>query len=107
MVVMATPQNIQIIDELRFSTAMEIVPRFAFRGEIEAAVEKWYGAAEQAEAVVVEAIDPAKQDMGMEFISVELAAAEYRGHAGNAGRTPQEEHTSGSPGGRHDFGGSD
>jgi type IV pilus assembly protein PilB len=67
--VMAEPQNLQIIDELRFSTGMEIVPRLAFRDEILAAIEKWYGAAEQAEAAVAEAIAPTTEDPAMEFIS--------------------------------------
>jgi type IV pilus assembly protein PilB len=69
VVAMAEPQNLQIIDELRFSTGMHIIPRLAFRSEIEAAVEKWYGRAEEAEAAVAEAIAPETQDPGMEFIS--------------------------------------
>jgi type IV pilus assembly protein PilB len=67
--VMAEPQNLHIIDELRFMSGMDIVPRFSFRSDIEAAVEKWYGAAEEAEAAVAEAIAPANEDPGMEFIS--------------------------------------
>jgi type IV pilus assembly protein PilB len=67
--VMAEPQNLQLIDELRFSTGMDIVPRLAFRGEIEAAVDKFYGQAEEAEAAVADAIAPANEDPGMEFIS--------------------------------------
>jgi type IV pilus assembly protein PilB len=65
----AEPQNLQIIDELRFSIGMDIVPRLGFRDEIEAAIEKWYGAAEQADAAVAEAIAPTSDDPGMEFIS--------------------------------------
>ncbi len=67
--VMAEPQNLHIIDELRFMTGMDIVPRFSFRIDIDAAVEKFYGAAEEAEAAVAEAIAPASEDPGMEFIS--------------------------------------
>jgi len=67
--VMAEPQNLQIIDELRFMSGMDIVPRLAFRGEIESAIDKWYAAAEQGEAVLAEAIAPAAEDPGMEFIS--------------------------------------
>jgi type IV pilus assembly protein PilB len=67
--VMAEPQNLQIIDELRFMSGMDIVPRLAFRGEIEAAIDKWYAAADQAEAAVAEAIAPGAEDPGMEFIS--------------------------------------
>src|SRR6202047_860672 len=67
--VMAEPQNLHIIDELGFMSGMDIVPRFSFRTDIEAAVEKWYGAVEEAEAAVAKAIAPANEDPGMEFIS--------------------------------------
>lgn len=70
VVVMAEPQNLATLDELRFTTGMDIVTRLAFRSEIRAAVDKWYGAAEEAEATVAEAIAPAaNSDPGMEFIS--------------------------------------
>ena len=69
IVAMAEPQNLAILDELRFTTGMDVVPRLAFRSEIQAAVKKCYGAAEQAEATVAEAIAPANSDLGMEFIS--------------------------------------
>ena len=49
IVAMAEPQNLQLVDELRFSTGMEIVPRLSFRREIKAAVEKWYGRIEEAD----------------------------------------------------------
>ncbi len=67
--VMAEPQNLSIIDELRFMTGMDIVPRLSFRNEIDAAVDKWYGQAAEAEAAAAEAIAPAAEDPGMEFIS--------------------------------------
>jgi type IV pilus assembly protein PilB len=66
---MAEPQNLHMIDELRFMSGMDIVPRLAFRSEIEAAIEKWYAAAAEAEAAVAAAIAPAHEDPGMEFIS--------------------------------------
>jgi len=66
---MAEPQNLHVIDELRFMSGAEIIPRLAFRPEIEAAIEKWYGAAEEADAAVADAIAPASQDPGIEFIS--------------------------------------
>jgi type IV pilus assembly protein PilB len=66
---MAEPQNLHIIDELRFSTAMDVIPRIAFRSEIEAAVEKWYGEVEEAQVAIAEDIGPAAEDQGMEFIS--------------------------------------
>ena len=69
VVVMAEPQNLATIDELKFSTGMNIVARIAFRKEIEAAVERAYGVAQQAEAVLAEAIHPTTEDPEMEFIS--------------------------------------
>jgi type II secretory ATPase GspE/PulE/Tfp pilus assembly ATPase PilB-like protein len=67
--VMAEPQNLQTIGELEFSTGLEIMPRLAFRDEIQTAIEKWYGAAEQAEASVAEAISPEAEGTAIEFIS--------------------------------------
>jgi type IV pilus assembly protein PilB len=69
VVAMAEPQNLQIVDELRFSTGMNIIPRLSFRSEIKAAVEKWYGRIEEAEAAVAQAIAPASDGPEMEFIS--------------------------------------
>jgi type IV pilus assembly protein PilB len=69
VVAMAEPQNLHILNELRFSTGMDVIPRLAFRPEIEAAVEKWYGEAEAAEEAVVEAVGSDHEDTGMEFIS--------------------------------------
>jgi len=66
---MAEPQNLHIIDEVRFMSGMDIIPRLAFRSEIEVAIEKWYAAAAQAEAAIAAAIAPSNQDPGMEFIS--------------------------------------
>ena len=69
VVAMAEPQNLQVLDELRFSTGMDIIPRFAFRIEISKAVDKAYGQVEEAQAAVAEAIAPTTDDPGMEFIS--------------------------------------
>jgi type IV pilus assembly protein PilB len=69
VVAMAEPQNLQIVDELRFSTGMNIVPRLSFRSEIKSAVEKWYGRIEEAEAVVQQAISPTTDGPDMEFVS--------------------------------------
>jgi len=68
IMVIAEPQNLQVIDELRFSVGMDIVPRLGFRDEIQSAIDKWYGNAEQAAAVVAEAIS-STEDPGMEFVS--------------------------------------
>ncbi len=42
---MSEPQNLRIIDELRFLTGSEIYPRFGFRTEINTAIEEHYPAA--------------------------------------------------------------
>lgn len=69
VVVMAEPQNLSIIDELKFITGMNVVTRIAFRKEIELAVERAYGVAEQAEAALAEATSPTTEEPAMEFIS--------------------------------------
>jgi type IV pilus assembly protein PilB len=43
VVVMAEPQNLQALDELRFVAGKEISPRLGFREEIRQAIEKYYG----------------------------------------------------------------
>lgn len=48
--VMAEPQNLLTLDELRFMTGLEISPRLGFRGEIQAAIEKCYSEAEAIQA---------------------------------------------------------
>jgi type IV pilus assembly protein PilB len=40
--VMAEPQNLRTLDELRFISGMEIAPRMGFRTEVKAAIEKLY-----------------------------------------------------------------
>ena len=52
VVVMAEPQNLAAIDELRFISSMEISPRLGFAAEINEAIDKYYGQAtsESAEA---------------------------------------------------------
>lgn len=67
--VMVEPQNLHAIDELRFMSGMDIIPRLGFRSEIESAVEKWYGQVEEAEVAIADSIAPASEDPGMEFIS--------------------------------------
>ena len=68
-VAMAEPQNIQIIDELGFKTGKQIIPRFAFHGEIRAAVEKYYGRDDTSGAGNGPGELSAEDASGMEFIS--------------------------------------
>jgi len=42
IVVMAEPQNLQVLDELRFKTELVIEPRFGFQSEVLAAIERLY-----------------------------------------------------------------
>jgi type IV pilus assembly protein PilB len=64
-VVMAKPQNVQLLDELQFKTGLRIVARFGFQGEVQAAIDRLYGVSERA----VETVQVADDMMGMEFIS--------------------------------------
>jgi len=68
VVAMAEPQNLNVIDELRFSTGMDILVRLSFRSEILTAIEKWYSAARDAE-IAVDDIVPAADAPDMEFVS--------------------------------------
>src|SRR5580704_3732074 len=43
VVIMAEPQNLGTIDELRFTAGVAISPRLGFRNEIFAAIERHYG----------------------------------------------------------------
>ena len=54
--VMAEPQNLQTIADLRFMTGMDISPRLGFRRDIVAAIEKCYVEAGQAATAEQEAI---------------------------------------------------
>lgn len=51
--VMAEPQNLKFLDELRFVTGMEVIPRLGFRGEIEEAIKKCYAELEPAAEAAV------------------------------------------------------
>lgn len=66
VVAMAEPQNLHVIDELRFATGMDIVPRLCFRSELEAAIEKCYCAAEEPAVAEIPGEDEAPD---MEFVS--------------------------------------
>lgn len=75
VVAMAEPQNLRLIDELRFSVGMEVDARLGFRDEIEAAIEKWYGAAEESKPVETESVaSPA--DAHVEFVPSNLLKRE-------------------------------
>ncbi len=64
-VAMSEPQNLQLVDELRFKTGMRIVTKFGFQGELMAAIERLYTSQEAPQ----EAIQVSDDTTGMEFIS--------------------------------------
>ena len=75
VVAMAEPQNLQLLDELRFKCGMIIEPRLGFRAELESAIERFYG---PTDAVVIATQDSshaprrrahAPNEGEMEFIS--------------------------------------
>jgi type IV pilus assembly protein PilB len=79
IVVMAEPQNLFFLDELRFKSGMQISPRLGFRAEVEAALAINYASPEsEAAAAVAAAASPvvslkeivlSAADEEMEFIS--------------------------------------
>ena len=79
VVVMAEPQNLATIDELRFYSSMDISPRLGFAAEINEAIDKYYGQA-ASEPVEVEEetllqIDQADSSI-IEFLGVETIGSE-------------------------------
>jgi len=68
-VVLEEPQNLQIIDELRFKTGKTIVPQLGFHGEIRGAIEKHYGPDKSSAAAGVRSAGLVKDVKEMEFIS--------------------------------------
>ncbi len=77
VVVMAEPQNLRFLDELRFTSGMQISPRMGFRSEVAAAIAINYASAESeaaaataaASLVSMKEIVLAAADTVMEFIS--------------------------------------
>ncbi len=79
VVVMAEPQNLRCLDELRTVSRLEITPRLGLRVEIAAAVEKYYGrrqkdaalaaAASGSGAMQLNFVDPALAD-SLQFFRV-------------------------------------
>jgi len=64
--IMAEPQNIQLIDELQFKSGLKISPRFGFREEVRAAIERLYSGWDAPP----DQVQVADDTTGMEFISV-------------------------------------
>ncbi len=66
VVAMAAPQDLAKLDELRFSTGMEISPRLAFRSEVLKAITKYYAGSEWEITSKLNSSD--QEDMGREEI---------------------------------------
>jgi type IV pilus assembly protein PilB len=87
VVVMAEPQDLAALDELRFQSGSDISPRLGFRQEILAAIDRHYGEAVPAEPSVLSDADVSE----LELISASANArnqaalsefqAEMRGHS--------------------------
>jgi type IV pilus assembly protein PilB len=79
VVAMAEPQNLAVIDELRFTSGKTISPRLSFRSEILAAIARNYGLSQESSPTqeespsVQEAIDEILQEV--EFISTSTRQA--------------------------------
>src|SRR6202163_606818 len=66
IVAMAAPQDLALLDQLRFTTGLEISPRLAFRAEVHKAIAKFY-AGEEGQ-IVPKAISRAYENVGTEEI---------------------------------------
>jgi type IV pilus assembly protein PilB len=68
VVAMAEPQNLHAIDELRFLSGTDILPRIGFRSEIKEAITKWYHL-DSAEATEEKLLPDDSTAGMMEFVS--------------------------------------
>jgi type IV pilus assembly protein PilB len=68
-VVMAEPQNLHLLDELRFKSGKRITQRLGFRSEIALAIDRHYGVQAPEPAAPLAPLASSLEDEGMEFIS--------------------------------------
>jgi len=96
IVALAEPQNLQLIDELRFKSGMIIEPRMGFRTELEAAIEKFYGPSEPVlgptddRRNVASRTAPSTSETRNGIHLVQFARTQRRSHAGNTVGTDAE-----------------
>ena len=70
VVAMTAPQNLRALDELRFSTGLEVSPRQAFRSELRAAIAQHYqGENDKATPATDPKAEPSIDAKEIEFIS--------------------------------------
>jgi len=81
--VMAEPQNLRALDELRFLSGSEIVPRLGFRGEINEAIQRCYGEIEEPDKGVEERL-PFIQQVDVSDIQFFTASSSERNKAAMA-----------------------
>jgi type IV pilus assembly protein PilB len=78
IIAMAEPQDLSLVDELRFRAGKQIAPRFSFREDIVASIRKFYEEGDTDEtsfptgAVVVDTDDIPELDLGEEKVFAEL-----------------------------------
>jgi type IV pilus assembly protein PilB len=80
VVVMAEPQNLHTLDELRFISGMEITPRLGFHTEINEAIEKCYTELEAEEEAVVSKL-PFIEQVDVSDMQFHTASASERNKA--------------------------
>src|SRR5262249_18426650 len=98
IVAMAEPQNLALLDELRFTVGMPIAPRFSFREDIIQGMDKFDGEPEpdEPEQEIAPEVSLSRDDdsfgSDIEFISEELddenSEIQRELHAGMRQRTP-------------------
>lgn len=69
VVAMAAPQNLAMLDELRFKTGMEISPRLSFRSELQQAIRRHYAAGGERESSAKGNVSDNMQFQEVEFFS--------------------------------------
>jgi type IV pilus assembly protein PilB len=76
---MAEPQNLTTIDEVRFTSGKDLLPRFGFRAEIQQAIERNYvqveNNANSKTAPGATGDDSSEEEQGVEFISTSARQA--------------------------------
>ena len=77
---MAEPQNLNVINELRFTTGLDIEPRLGFADEIQSAIDRWYSngtVGETAQAATTEA-GPGPETTSSEMPEMEFISSSTR-----------------------------
>ncbi len=99
IVVMAEPQNVATINELRFTCGKDISPRFGFRAEIQSAIVRSYdhfvSSAPLRQAVNEAPLESGIRD-GVHFH--QFPPGQSGSHSGNSSGTQPEKNARGPPG---------